>query len=123
VGCCPAHDDSKPSLSVDVTSDGRVLVVCRSHGCSFAQIVAASGLTVHDMFPPRPGGAAPRERFTTTDALRLIDREVQRAAILIAVCANRPEQLTAERRRRLMESASLIRRARQACGIREAGNG
>jgi 5S rRNA maturation endonuclease (ribonuclease M5) len=49
---CPAHDDSSPSLSVGEGDDGRVLLHCHA-GCTHDQIVAAVGLTVADLFPPK----------------------------------------------------------------------
>jgi putative DNA primase/helicase len=60
VACCPAHDDSGPSLSIDEGDDGRVLLICRSAGCTTESIVAAIGLTMADLFPPTPqrAGAA-----------------------------------------------------------------
>ena len=48
---CPAHDDSTPSLDMKVESDGKVLVICRSQGCSFSAIAAALGLQEADFFP------------------------------------------------------------------------
>ena len=47
---CPAHDDSNPSLNVAEGDDGRVLIKCRSRGCSTRSIVAALGLTQRDLF-------------------------------------------------------------------------
>jgi putative DNA primase/helicase len=40
---CPAHDDHDPSLDVAEGNDGRPLVICRSHGCSYEEICAAIG--------------------------------------------------------------------------------
>jgi putative DNA primase/helicase len=40
MACCPAHDDTTPSLSIDETSAGRVLVNCFA-GCSQASVIAA----------------------------------------------------------------------------------
>src|SRR5262249_12571678 len=42
---CPAHDDHEPSLDVRDAGDGTPLVVCRSRGCTFEQVLAALGLT------------------------------------------------------------------------------
>lgn len=50
---CPAHPDRSPSLSIRETSDGTVLLKCFS-GCGAADIVAAVGLSLGDLFPPRP---------------------------------------------------------------------
>ena len=49
--CCPAHDDKNPSLSVSEGDDGRVLLICRSAGCSIESILNAAGLEKRDLFP------------------------------------------------------------------------
>jgi hypothetical protein len=49
---CPAHDDHQPSLSIHEGADGRVLLKCFG-GCATADIVAAVGLTLRDLFPAR----------------------------------------------------------------------
>lgn len=41
---CPAHDDNNPSLDIDRKSNGGVLAICRSAGCSFESIIDALGL-------------------------------------------------------------------------------
>jgi hypothetical protein len=41
--CCPAHDDSKASLSVGVGQGGRLLVHCHA-GCSAANVIASLNL-------------------------------------------------------------------------------
>jgi hypothetical protein len=54
---CPAHDDARPSLDVDVGDDERVLLICRSANCSVKSIVASIGLTERDLMPnnqPKP---------------------------------------------------------------------
>src|SRR6266536_183484 len=45
---CPAHDDSAPSLSVQLQSDGKILLHCHA-GCRAEDIVAALGLTMADL--------------------------------------------------------------------------
>jgi hypothetical protein len=50
---CPAHDDRQPSLSIHEGADGRVLLKCFA-GCTTANIVAAVGLTLRDLFPAKP---------------------------------------------------------------------
>jgi hypothetical protein len=47
---CPAHDDTNPSLDIDEGRDHRVLLCCRSRGCSAASIVGALGLGLRDLF-------------------------------------------------------------------------
>lgn len=50
---CPAHEDTKPSLSVSIGSDGKALLNCHA-GCSFEAIVTAAALTPAELFPNRP---------------------------------------------------------------------
>jgi hypothetical protein len=46
--CCPAHDDSTPSLSIKSTQD-RVLLHCWA-GCDTNNVTAAMGLSLSDLF-------------------------------------------------------------------------
>lgn len=50
---CPAHTDSDPSLSITEGDDGRVLLNCFA-GCTANEIVEALGITMSDLFPPKP---------------------------------------------------------------------
>lgn len=68
---CPAHDDKTPSLSIRELPDGTLLLKCWS-GCGGADIVAAAGLRLHDLFPSsrenrRP--LRPGERWIPREAL------------------------------------------------------
>lgn len=60
---CPAHDDRQASLGVKEADDARVLLNCLA-GCQPAEVVAALGLEMRDLFvPPTPGVyRAPRKR-------------------------------------------------------------
>ncbi len=49
---CPAHDDRKPSLSVSVGDDGRVLLHCQA-GCSFHEVCQALKIRPRDLFPAK----------------------------------------------------------------------
>ena len=64
---CPAHEDRNASLSVSVGDGGRALVKCHA-GCKTEDIVAAVGLKMADLMPPRP----PRRRKSS--AGRRIDK-------------------------------------------------
>jgi 5S rRNA maturation endonuclease (ribonuclease M5) len=46
---CPAHEDTKPSLSIAGGGDGRVLLQCFA-GCEVGRIVEALGLELRDLF-------------------------------------------------------------------------
>ena len=48
MACCPAHDDSSPSLSIKQAND-RILMHCFA-GCSVGSITAALGLNMGDLF-------------------------------------------------------------------------
>src|SRR5690349_1940000 len=49
--CCPAHDDTRPSLSVAALHpDGRALVFCYA-GCETQAVMEAIGLSMRDLFP------------------------------------------------------------------------
>lgn len=56
VACCPAHDDSSPSLAIR-DMGARVLVHCYA-GCTFDEIRDALGMQAHEFFTdsnaPRP---------------------------------------------------------------------
>ena len=56
---CPAHEDRNPSLSIRRGDDGRCLVNCFA-GCHVADVVAAVGLELKDLFIP----SAPEQRKT-----------------------------------------------------------
>lgn len=47
---CPSHEDGSPSLSITSLDDGRVLIHCFA-GCSAADILAAVGMSLADLFP------------------------------------------------------------------------
>ncbi len=93
VACCPAHQDKHPSLSVRETSDGTLLVKCWS-GCGAADVVAAVGLTLADLFPDRPDNRLPlrpRERWVPGDVWRCVAHEAGIVAVAAAdVAAGRP---------------------------------
>jgi len=52
---CPAHDDKGPSLSIKELPDGVVLLHCFA-GCEVAEVLAAVGLDIAALFPPKPVG-------------------------------------------------------------------
>jgi putative DNA primase/helicase len=47
---CPAHDDDRPSLTVDLGKQGQVLLKCFA-GCTFEAILAALDLSASDLYP------------------------------------------------------------------------
>lgn len=47
---CPFHEDRRPSLSVGLGRDGRVLLRCWA-GCHWRDVVESMGLSPRDLFP------------------------------------------------------------------------
>lgn len=87
--CCPAHDDKSPSLALKECDDGRLLVHCFG-GCAVEQVLGALGLTMLDLFPPRPdvpgAGHAPQRRpWSAGDLIELAAFE---AGVCVIVAAD-----------------------------------
>lgn len=89
---CPAHTDKTPSLSIRECGDGTILIKCFA-GCEAADIVAAVGLELVDLFPPsdidyeKPHQPRRRPRIDARDLIRVL----RRALLVVALAA---EQLS-----------------------------
>jgi hypothetical protein len=83
--CCPAHTDKGPSLSVREGDDGRVLLHCFA-GCATADVVAALGLTMADLFAPSntPRKPPPAPGVSRADLVEAADLE--RSILFILKC-------------------------------------
>ena len=118
---CPAHDDKGPSLSVRELDDGRTLVHCFA-GCDVHEVVAAVGLDLADLFPPRPEGTldhrqrGERRPFPATDALRILAREALHVGLVASRLGN-GHALDDEGRARLLIAAQRIDAALAAAGV------
>jgi len=69
---CPAHDDRSPSLSIRETNDGTILLKCFA-GCGAADVVAAVGLTLADLFPAPLSHHRPAQRRRKIPAYKVLD--------------------------------------------------
>jgi hypothetical protein len=118
LACCPAHDDKGPSLSIRELEDERVLVHCFA-GCDVQAVVAAVGMSLEDLFPPRElGHSAKRERrpFPAADILRAMAFE----ALVVMAAASAMvagEPVAAADRERLMLAVGRIQSALNAGGV------
>ena len=74
--CCPAHDDSTPSLGISIGNDNRILVHCFA-GCSVQEICEALEIQVRDLFPIQTNGPRVRETQCRRERER-IQRQHQR---------------------------------------------
>ncbi len=108
--CCPAHADKGPSLSIRETNDGAVLLHCFA-GCEVRDVVAAMGMELHELFPPRdvPPGAPKRTArlLTAGQALELLASEAMLVFTAAATLLN-GRALTVADKNRLLESVSRI---------------
>jgi putative DNA primase/helicase len=62
---CPAHDDERASLSVGSEDGWTALVKCQA-GCATEDVLSAVGLTMADLFPPRPESVNGKRRIVAT---------------------------------------------------------
>lgn len=114
--CCPAHEDRSPSLAISESDDGTVLLHCFG-GCSVHEIVAALGMELEDLFPPKEThhGKPIARPFPAADVLRLMAWEGTVVAMTAATMRKR--QLTEKEIARVIESAAKINAALNASGI------
>ena len=111
---CPAHEDKGPSLSIKELPDGRVLLHCFA-GCSVEDVVAAAGIDVADLFPPRESVGTPLQRrrlLPASQALELLDSEAQLIALAASNLAN-GFALTTTDLDRLLQAAGRVAYLRQ----------
>lgn len=76
--CCPAHDDRSPSLAVRETDDGTILIKCWA-GCGAADVVAAVGMELSDLFPDSAGSdtlrlTPQRKRFSNDMMAQMVEQ-------------------------------------------------
>lgn len=117
---CPAHEDRRASLAIRESDEGKILAHCFA-GCTVHEVVAAVGLEISDLFPPRPAdpahaGKAERRPFPAADILRAVAFE----ALVVACAASTMGSggvLTDDDRGRLLLAARRIQAAVDAGGL------
>lgn len=117
---CPAHEDRRASLGIREGDEGKTLVHCFA-GCTVHEVVAAAGLEISDLFPPRPAdpaaiGKAERRPFPAADILRAVAFE----SLVVACAASAMGSggvLTDDDRGRLLLAARRIQAAVDAGGL------
>lgn len=116
---CSTHEDHHQSLAIRELDDGRLLIHCFA-GCEPADVMAAVGLSLSDLYPaPLTKGATSlsRERrpFSALDALRCVSAEALRCALVATdVAAGRPVSVADAKR--AMVAAHRISDALAAAG-------
>jgi hypothetical protein len=110
---CPAHEDKNPSLSLRELDDGRILLHCFA-GCATADVLAAVGLSMADLFPDRLPDLRPAKDHRHLHAAREALKALHRDVLLVAIAAEdtaRGVVLDDTDRRAVIEAASRIRAA------------
>jgi hypothetical protein len=114
---CPAHEDRRASLSIREADDDKTLVHCFA-GCSVHDVVAAAGVELVDLFPPRINAHSvkgERRPFPAADVLRCVAFE----ALVVATAASRlgaGNLIDAKDRARLLLAASRLQAAAKESG-------
>jgi hypothetical protein len=84
---CPAHEDRGPSLSIGEREGGGILLHCFA-GCEVHDVVAAIGVTLSELFPPRVDDGKPRSgrrwKHNPADLLAVVAREIEIVALAAA---------------------------------------
>ncbi|MCL5425909.1 MAG: hypothetical protein M1154_09820 [Gammaproteobacteria bacterium] len=119
LACCPAHQDRSPSLAVRETPDGTILVKCFAE-CPTADVLAAVGLELKDLFPQRDqddyhASKRPGERWVPRDVLSAIAQEAL-ITLLAAEATHRGERLARADLDRLATAAGRLRNAAREVG-------
>ena len=114
---CPVHQDKRPSLYITEKDEGIVLLNCMSHGCSFRDIVDATGVDIAELFPPkppRPEGYRPIKRpFMATDVFEDLRHEA--AIVYLIACDLRKGKTVSEQDyERLGQSITTVERISEA---------
>lgn len=76
---CPAHEDSRSSLSIGDGGDKGVLLHCHA-GCETGAIVGALGMSMANLFPPKPKPSARR------GISKMYDYQDETGELLFQVC-------------------------------------
>ena len=79
---CPSHDDRNPSLSIQETHDGILLVNCFA-GCEPSDVVTAVGMTLADLFPHELECNRSRKPYLSArDVLLILDEQTLAVTLL-----------------------------------------
>ena len=115
--CCPAHNDTEPSLAIALTGDGRILLKCFA-GCEALEIVHATGLELKDLFPHNGLNPYGKMQQLNRDYEQRTKRqnEIDHAKIVMALYESDKEKgkkLTRQDRESIMQAFELLRHAHE----------
>lgn len=117
IAACPAHEDKRPSLSIKQVDD-RTLIHCWA-GCGAADVVAAVGLSLADLFDRQPEIETPqRPRRPPLPSSRELVALLEYDLAVIDIAAGtleRGEALTADDSATLLDAIADVRRILDVC--------
>ncbi|MHB8420604.1 MAG: toprim domain-containing protein [Myxococcales bacterium] len=87
---CPAHEDSRASLSIGTGEGGRVLLKCHA-GCATKAMVTALGLTMGDLMPERPDAPPSRRKGGLGRIVATYAYRDESSELLFEVCRFEPK--------------------------------
>jgi 5S rRNA maturation endonuclease (ribonuclease M5) len=94
---CPAHDDTKPSLSLSAGKQQPIVMYCQA-GCETDAILAAIGLTWEDLCKPRDDDDRPRGEWTPAgEATAVYDYRDETGDLLFQVLRTADKQFRQRR--------------------------
>jgi hypothetical protein len=113
---CPAHDDSRASLSIRELDDGRVLVHDFA-GCGVEEVLSAAGLTFEALYPERPIEHRTRRTRSPWDGRNALPALVTEITIIAIYSADLRAGRVPDHRdhERFLRACSTIVQAREYC--------
>ena len=113
--CCPAHNDTEPSLAITLADDGRILIKCFA-GCEALEIVHTMGLELKDLFPQyglNPYGKMQQLNHDYQQRTKK-QQEIDHAKVVMALYeSNKGKKLTRQDRESVMQAFELLRHAHE----------
>lgn len=119
-GCCPAHADDSPSLTI-ADRDGVILLHCFG-GCSVDAIAAACGVELSELFPPARGSHEPVNPLRRPIPAGALLRVAAHEALVVAIAASKianGEEFTPSDHARIVTSVERLQDVAKLGGVRD----
>lgn len=118
MACCPSHEDRHPSLAIEDTADGAVLIHCFA-ACSPSEVLAAVDLGLSDLYVTNHTDSRDKSispRWTVNDLFLALSHEID--VVLIAGNAiARGKTLSAVDISRLCDAARRVQQIKEICRV------
>jgi putative DNA primase/helicase len=87
---CPAHDDKKQSLSINLEGD-RFLLHCQTGTCSIENVLEAAGLKKTDLFLKEKSRQTTSAKRSSSQVVKVYDYNDQAGNLVFQVCRTEPK--------------------------------